>query len=332
MKIRALLTGRTAILVVAIAALMSNGYLLWRVLIPRPERIAVGKFPEKIVYVRSSDDLVDAGVVFLPPTERKQSIAVLWIHGWGVNFYVPSYVAIGRALAERGYETISANTRMHDIGNVAGYRSGKRIRGGGYWGVASQQPLDIAAWIDFAEQQGFHQVVLVGHSAGWGAVRQYQADRQDPRVAGLVAASGQVYPGGPPDASLVAEARRLVDQGRGEDLLHLPNRSYPSFVSAATYLDSETGPPEAGDFYGIKTEHSAVSRVHSPLLVWFGTGDDVGTGKDLETIKSAIARQPGGPSRVDTVLIQHADHMYDGQEQQIADTVAGWIQSGLAKR
>lgn len=339
MKIPELLTSRRAIAIIAFAALLANGYLLWRVLAPRPEKIAIGKLPEKMVYVRSSDDLVDAGVIFLPPKELRKSTAVIWIHGWGVNFYVPSYVAIGRALAERGYTTITVNTRMHDIGNVAGYRFGKRIRGGGYWGVAGEQPRDIAAWIDFTGEQGFHQVVLVGHSAGWAAVRQYQAEKQDPRVVGLVAASGQVYPGeqprpGTPDASMLAEARRLVDQGRGDDLLRFPSehRSYPSFVSAATYLDSETSPPEMADFYGIKTEHPAVTRVHCPLLVWFGTGDDVGADQDLETIKSAIKRQSSGPSRVDTMLIQHANHMYEGQEQQVADTIAAWINSALPKR
>jgi pimeloyl-ACP methyl ester carboxylesterase len=314
---------------------VANGFLLWRVLIPRPERIAVGKFPEKLVYVRSRDDLADAGVIFLPPKELTKSTAVIWIHGWGVNFYVPSYVAIGRALAERGYTTVSANTRMHDIGNVAGYRTfGKRIRGGGYWGVASDQKQDIAAWIDFAAEQGFHQVVLVGHSAGWAAVRQYQAEKQDPRVVGLVAASGQVYPSGPPDASMIAEARRLVAQGRGDDLLRFPteHRSYPSFVSAATYLDSETSPAEMEDFYGIKIDHSAVTRVHCPLLVWFGSKDDVGTDKDLEAVKSAIKRQSIGPSRVDAALIQHADHMYDGQEQQVADILTAWMNSAVPKQ
>ena len=111
-------------------------------------------------------------------------IAVLWIHGWGVNFYYPTYVGIGRALAERGYACIIGNTRMHDLGNVAGWRGEKRIRGGGYWGVASEESRDLAAWIDFAERSGFKKIVLVGHSAGWSAVRRYQAEVQDPRVVG----------------------------------------------------------------------------------------------------------------------------------------------------
>ncbi len=41
---------------------------------------------------------------------------MIWVHGWGVNFYSPTYVMVGRALAERGLTTVTVNTRMHDIG------------------------------------------------------------------------------------------------------------------------------------------------------------------------------------------------------------------------
>lgn len=107
------------------------------------------------------------------------------MHGWGANFYTPSYVGIGRGLAERGFPTISVNTRRHDIGNVEKYTLlGKRVRGGGYWGITIEDARDIAAWIDYAEQLGYSRVVLVGHSAGWASAARYQADSQDRRSAG----------------------------------------------------------------------------------------------------------------------------------------------------
>src|SRR4030095_10165842 len=146
-------------------------------------------------------------------------IAVIWIHGWGVNFYYPTYVMIGRALAERNYTCITANTRMHDLGNVAGWRREKRIRGGGYWGVASEEVRDLAAWIDLAEDRGFKKVVLVGHSAGWAAVRRYQAENQDRRVVGVVLASGAVRAEtGPTDPEQLAQATRLMAEGPGGGL------------------------------------------------------------------------------------------------------------------
>src|SRR5947209_13146175 len=142
--------------------------------LPRPENQKPGKFPEQLVYVRSSDDVVSAGVLFSPPQAHSKRLAVIWVHGWGVHFYLPSYVGIGRALATLGYPTISVNTRMHDLGNVEKYTlSGKRVRGGGYWGIASDGARDIAAWIGYAEQLGYSRIVLVGHSAGWASVGRY---------------------------------------------------------------------------------------------------------------------------------------------------------------
>ncbi|MGI8782611.1 MAG: alpha/beta hydrolase [Acidobacteriota bacterium] len=248
------------------------------------------------------------------------------MHGRGVNFYSPTYVKIGRALAERGYTCTTANTRMHDIGFNIGERGGKRLRGGGYWGVPSEEVRDLAAWINFATAQGFKQVVLVGHSAGWAAVRHYQAEKQDPRVVGLVLASGAVRADTQtPDPELLAQATRLVAEGRGDDLLRFPNRRFPSFVSAATYLDIAKTAPELKDFFGVQTPTPAVTRIRCPILAWFGTREpDIRTAADLELLKSSIQRQSSGPTRVDTVMIQSADHMYTGQEAQVAQTIAKW--------
>ncbi len=194
-KLQALITRPRLVAIAVVVALLGTTFLLWQWWqwrVPRHPKITAGKFPEELVYVRSQDDIVNGGAIFTPPKDLAKPIAIIWIHGWGVNFYYPTYVMIGRALAERGYTCITANTRMHDLGNVAGWRGEKRIRGGGYWGVASEEVRDLAAWIDFAEDRGFKKVVLVGHSAGWAAVRRYQAEKQDQRVVGVVLASGAV--------------------------------------------------------------------------------------------------------------------------------------------
>ena len=322
--VRSALIGATAAF-----GVVATSLLIWYQLGPRPVTVTAGKFPEQLVYVRSDDDVVSGGVMFTPTKDSARPIGVVWIHGWGANFYSPTYVMIGRALGERGLTMMSANTRMHDIANVQQYRFEKRVRGGGYWGVPSEQTRDIEAWIDFAEKQGLTRLVLVGHSAGWAAVRAYQAEKQDPRVVGLVLASGQVRPpSGGADQELVAEANRLVQDGRGDDLLRLPNRAFPSFISAATFLDDSSTPPDIGDFFGVQTANAAVTRVRCPILAFFGTREsDVGTEADLQLLKSSIERHHRGPQSVNTVMIQNADHMYTGEETQVAQVISEWIAS-----
>ena len=222
---------------------------------------------EQIIQVQTNDDIVDSGALFAPPKDVAKPIAIIWVHGWGVNFYFPTYIAIGRSLAERGYTTITGNTRMHDLGNVEAWRGDKRIRGGGYWGVTSEEAKDLAAWIDFVERLGFKKVVLVGHSAGATAVQRYQAETQDTRVVGVVLASGNVRADTRvPKPEWIAEAKQMIADGHQEDLVQGNDERHGPFVSAATFLDLVGTPPELKDFFGTQTPNAGITRIHCPLL------------------------------------------------------------------
>jgi hypothetical protein len=107
-------------------------------------------------------------------------------------------------------------------------------------------------------------------------------------------------------------------------LVRDPKRSFPSFISAATMMDIVNQPPEFRDFFGVRTPNPAVTRIRCPLLAFFGTKGDVGNEVELDLLKSSIGRQSSGPSRVDTVMIKHADHMYTGEETQVAEIIAKW--------
>jgi pimeloyl-ACP methyl ester carboxylesterase len=312
---------------IVILAFAATGFLSARQTITTTKE-TTAKVAEELVHVQTSDGITNGGAVFAAAGRSASPIAVIWIHGAQVNFYDPSYVKISRELAGRGLTTITANTRMHDLGNLAATRGGQRVRGGVYWGLHSEQVRDLAAWIDFAIGRGFKGVVLAGHSAGTTAVQAYQAETQDRRVLGLVIASGRVQPNTtPPDPERLAQATKLVREGLGEALL--PNANRPtSFISAATFLDLANMGLQLRDFYGVSTPNPPVTRVHCPLLAWFGTKEaEIGTAADLELLKSTLQRLPTGPSRVDTVMIQNADHMYRGEEAQVAQTIAKWAQT-----
>jgi pimeloyl-ACP methyl ester carboxylesterase len=293
-----------------------------------PENQKPGKFPEQLVYVRTTDDVVDGGVLFSTPSSPSKPLAIIWVHGWGANFYTPTYVGIGRELAARGFPAISVNTRMHDIGNVEKYTLlGKRVRGGGYWGITSEDARDIGAWIDYAQELGYSRVVLVGHSAGWASVARYEADSQDRRVAGLVFASPCVgcLPK-PDDPQVFAQAKKLVDEGQGDDLIRLPRRSYPSFISAATQLDMDNTPRQYVDFFGTQTSDAAITKVNCPVLAFYGSKDDIGGEKDLGLLTSSVRRLANGPVSVDTAMIGNGNHEYVGEEAQVAQVIARWIE------
>jgi pimeloyl-ACP methyl ester carboxylesterase len=215
---------------------------------------------------------------------------------------------------------------MHDIGNVEGYKGDKRIRGGGYWGIASDEVRDLAAWVDVAESRGFERVVLVGHSAGWSAARMYQAEKLDKRIVGLVSASGEISPETTVDSLLLAQALPLMAKGEGEDLIKIPDRSFPSYISAASFMDYTNFSPEQRDFFGFNTPNSAITRIECPILVFFGTNSDIGDEAELESLKSCIKKQPTLKSKVTTTMIKNADHMYGGEEGQVASVITKWME------
>jgi pimeloyl-ACP methyl ester carboxylesterase len=312
---------------IVILAFVATGFLPSRQNVTTRKETAP-KVTEELVHVQTSDGITNGGAVFAAPVSPASPLAVIWIHGSQLNFYDPSYVKIARQLASRGLTTITANTRMHDLGNLAAMRGEQRVRGGVYWGRYSEQVRDLAAWVDFAAGRGFKGVILAGHSAGTTAVQGYQAETQDRRVFGLVIASGRVQPNTtPPDPERLAQAKKLVDEGLGEALLPNPTRP-TSFVSAATFLDLANMGLQLRDFYGVETPDAPITRVQCPLLAWFGTKEpDIGTAADLDLLKSTLRRLRAGPSRVDTVMIQNADHMYRGEEAQVAQTIASWAKT-----
>src|SRR5258708_39129097 len=87
---------RTLLAILGLAVLAGGDFLIRLGFAPLPENQKPGKFPEELVFVRSKDDVVSGGVVFTAPKETAKPMAVVWIHGWGANFYLPSYVGIGR--------------------------------------------------------------------------------------------------------------------------------------------------------------------------------------------------------------------------------------------
>ena len=288
---------------------------------------------EELVEARADDGILNGGAMFTPANGPVKPIAIIWVHGTGVNFYSPTYVTIARELAKRGLATITVNTRMHDLGNVEGFRGQTRIRGGSYWGVTTEQTRDLAGWIDFAQQRGFARVVLAGHSAGTTAVQMYQAQKQDPRVAGLVLASGRFRPGtSPVDTVRLKEAARLVAAGRGEEVPQIPNATRPAVTSAATLLDLANMGPLLTDFFGVQTPDAPVTRIRCPILAWFGTKEaDIGTADDLSLLETTLKRHATGPSSVRTVMIQNAGHMLGGEEAQAAEILAKWMDDVVMK-
>ena len=277
----------------------------------------MSKTTEEIVYAESEDGVSHAGMVIRPVEKPAKSTAVVWIHGLTGRFYAPHTVRIGRDLAAQGFTFIAGNNRGHDAGALIDH-NGIQELAGGYWERFEESPFDIAGWIAFAESQGFSSVALVGHSLGALKVGYYQALRQDSRVRGLVAASPPKH-AGRIDPGLRAQAEKLEAEGQNLEVFNLgvlgvrPTSVQTLLSRARTNID----------VYGFHSPDPLVGKIRCPLLLLWGTEEPlVGGAEDFPTVRRNATAAP----RVDTAMIEGADHVYHDHEAEVARLLGRWVE------
>jgi pimeloyl-ACP methyl ester carboxylesterase len=291
---------------------------------------------EEIVYTSTEDGFLLEGLHIRPTGQRTAPRAgIVWIHGNAARFYDYPYVSIGRALAGAGYAVICANTRGHDISAFLWRAEQEKRRprpwespqdmpigGGSAWDALEEAPRDLAAWVDLASSEpATDRVVLVGHSSGAQRVVLYQAERQDLRVAGVALASPDLV--GFMPAGQLAEAERMIAEGRGMEVL-------PAQPFAPWYRQSALNVAGRHKVLSYMLESSndqpaTISLVHCRVLAFFGTKEG-----SAQNMLQTIAARATGAASVDTSLIEGADHIYSGQEEQVAHVIAGWIGDRIA--
>lgn len=276
------------------------------------------RYVEELAFVDREDGLALEGAIISPVGIEQKKTAVIWIHGNTSRFYDFPYVQVGRDMAGLGYTFVTANTHGHDIVSVIWDDKGGSTPGGACWERFDEIPLDIAPWIDLSIGNGAENVVLVGHSFGANKVAYYQAMRQDPRVLGVVSASGDVK--WRADAERIALAEQMEAEGRDDEVLPQLEVSWYR-MSARTFLSRAR---IAQHVLTSEEKTPFIARIECPILAIYGTEEEwCGTQSDLDEIrKGAVASR-----RVDTRLLDGADHVYWGKSEVAAGVIGEWIEA-----
>ena len=75
------------------------------------------------------------------------------------------------------------------------------------------------------------------------------------------------------------------------------------------------------DQYGVYDPDPAIGKIRCPILAFFGTVQDTGGEADLDMIR----RNAKAAARVDTAVIDGADHIYTGRESAVARILLDWL-------
>lgn len=262
------------------------------------------------------------GVLYSPKSGADKSKPVFIIqHGYTGNIFQTSNHWLSTRLAQEGFTVLAPMTRSSGLTGIVK-------------GKMQNMVEDMGAWVDFLEQQGYSQVVTVGHSLGgiWTAL--YVSQSQDQRIKAMVFMAPTRSMPGSSERSLGAEryaeinarAEALVAEGKGKTMITDKYYRKPPapkgarsmyFQQAESWLDSWGKGSVA-----VLTDR--LSEIDLPMLSLAGSKDLYVDEAYMHEVQAAAA----GPME----LVWYggkdgANHGFNDYEDRVAEDILSWMQS-----
>jgi pimeloyl-ACP methyl ester carboxylesterase len=287
----------------------------------------------ELVRIESTDGLELAGV-YAAPDGAPSGRAVLHTHGLAGNFYENRFVShLLKAVTDRGVALLATNNRGHDYrsDNLKGHGAETTYEpGGSTWDIIQNCVHDIAGGAHFLSERGHEEIFFEGHSLGCNKTVYYLSETRDSRAAGVVLIS-------PPEmfglqdqkevgstADLLARARVLVNEGRGETLMDVGRDVH---YTAATFI-SMFGDPGATDVFpfrhGGKGDYRRLASLALPILATYGDVDEA-VNVPVTEAASLIKHAASQATSVETLIVHGANHVYWGHEETLARAIAEFV-------
>lgn len=288
----------------------------------------------------TEDKLIHQGIFYKPtknPSFAKASAgkAILWVHGLTSTFYgsVTLVNEFATSCDNHGIGLASFNNRGHDMitsirktnpRSSAGY---DRVTIGAGYETFEECVYDIDAGITFLENQGFKEIILIGHSTGANKVCYYQGTKQDPRVSGVILVGplsdrlGQAL-----DMKKLAHdvktMQRLVEEGKGDTLV-LGYHFFPMTPRRFLSIFSSRSAEDVFDYGDQKPKLNLFSRIKKPVLLVIGEKDE-NLDRPIESVIS-VFRSHTTSTRFDSNVIPGALHSFNGKEKEVVQTIIDWV-------
>jgi pimeloyl-ACP methyl ester carboxylesterase len=269
----------------------------------------------EICTFRTSDNERLHGALLTPP-QSPADLALVFVHGVAMNFYLPPLFLFGQELAARGYHCFVINTRGHDwicrAGNLTRF-------GGAAYEYLEDCLADLDGALAFLAARGYRRFVLVGHSLGAIKSIIYQGTRRRSDMAGIVSCSApkQFYSERvarqPKFRELIEQAESMVSDGRGDDLMSVAVGATPGIFSARTHLD-KYGKDDRNDC------RSYAKSLGCPLLAIVGGAEP----KLFHEYAQEIVANAGADATYEQV--DGGNHFYNRHIAQIVEVIDRWLQ------
>ncbi len=284
--------------------------------------------------VATYDQLLLNGLL-LPGSPEKT--ACIFIHGFTTDFYSHVfYHTMAKALSDNGHAFILAQNRGTGVQTEV-MRVGKpTVFLGSYFEKLEDAHLDISAFIELLQTQGYKKFCLIGHSLGTIKVVRYLSEGKHAdsieKIILLSPFDKNAYmerkmPG--MLQSYVSRAKQEVANGNSEAQVPIPEFedyaiSYETYVS--WYADSELN--NMWDFYRERNAYSfpALQKIAVPTRVVLGENDQFMLFPEFGVSpQSALACIEKHVPNCKTKLIPNCNHIFSGFEDQLAAIVQRFV-------
>ena len=280
------------------------------------------KYP--IVKTVTSDQIELFG--FLAEAGGEKDAILIHIHGTSSSFYCEEYA---RLFAEEfpalGVATLFTNNRGSHV-MEAWQNTGAALE------MFEDCLLDIDAWVRLAIEDGYRRIFLQGHSLGTEKI-VYSMNRGKftEKVVAVIllgvsdsfgnqARIARTFPADP-----MKEARRLVDEGKGEQFLTSVWRPHGGGVpqSAASYLNFFSPGSKLSEALPLHRGKDLLyyRKIEVPILVVVGEYDPFTCLPVPQALKLLEKENRHTRARI----IPGADHDFSGKEKELLETVKEFV-------
>ena len=303
----------------------------------------------ELVNFLSSDLLRLPGVLYKPQRPTKK--VAIWLHGMGDNgiFYNAATInELGDSLANQDISLFAFNNRGAHLSKSLRILNDdlpideQHIQAGTYYELIKDCVLDIDGALELLKDKGFSEFYLIGISTGANKICSYHALAKNNPFSKYVLAS----PGD--DTGLhfnelgekkyyqaINDAKSYIEKGK--PLHTMPIKSGMNPFSAQSAMDNLNPEGDYNTFpyyeatkerLGKKPLFKELSTFDKPFLTILGEQDEwlefIGGSKTaLSLLKQYTPQEIYKIS--DYKIIPNADHSFQDQEHEFAETVAKWL-------
>lgn len=272
------------------------------------------------VTVKQGDTTLRADLELAEGKTVKDGV-VMMLHGTLANNKMEIMQSLADLLKEKGYNTLSVNlsfgidqrpSEMLDCSIEHKHKHEDAV-------------TELDTWMNWLKDQGAGKVALLGHSRGGNQVAWYAAEKD----TGLLEKVVMVAPATAdadktskeyeerykkPLADIMAEASKLVEEGKGEIPLEVPGFVYCENAKAtAASIVSYYSADER------KNTPNLLPKIHKPMLIVVGSEDDVVA--DLPAKLEGVKQD-----NLTVETVDGADHFFlDLYADELADKVADFV-------